>query len=231
MMISCIIVDDEYPARVLLEQYVVKVPHLQLKGLFKDSLEALEFMRSETVDLILLDIQMPQLTGIQFIKTLQYPPKIIFTTAYADYALESYDLSASDYLLKPIAFERFLEAINKITQQLKLEREAESDDTTQRYIVIKADHRTHRITYEDILYIEGMKEYVRFHTNDNKITTLESLKNLEQTLPENQFYRVHKSFIVNKDKVKSLYGNQLEIAGTMVPIGQSYKDEVLKQLF
>lgn len=230
-MITCIIVDDEYPARVLLTEYANKVPNLELKQVFKNPLEAIEYLQKEDIDLIFLDIQMPELSGIQLLNTLKNQPKVVFTTAYSDYALDGYKLRVMDYLLKPISFERFLEAVNKVTELVQLENSKQSVNDNNDTITIKADHKTHRLFLEDIVYIEGMKEYVRFHTNETKLVTLESLKKLENDLPNHLFLRVHKSFIVNKNKVKSLYGNQLELNGDMIPIGKSYKDKVLEELF
>lgn len=229
MMMKCIIIDDEYPARVLLNEYASKIPELNVEASFKDPLEAISYLQDKSVDLIFLDIQMPQLGGVEFLKTLNNPPKVIFTTAYPDYAVEGFKLRVVDYLLKPIKFERFLEAVNKVSELLNLEknRNTVSDDA----IIIKADHRVYRLSYDEILYIEGMKEYVRFHVLDSKITTLESLIKLESILPQNQFYRVHKSYIVNKKMVKSLYANQLEIGESLIPVGKSYREEVIKKLF
>ncbi|MCL6524272.1 MAG: LytTR family DNA-binding domain-containing protein [Thermoflavifilum sp.] len=237
MTLKCLIVDDEYPARVLLNDYAKKLPLLEVVGLCKTALEATAVIREQQIDLIFLDIQMPELTGLEFLQTLAQPPLVILSTAYADYALKGYELNVVDYLLKPFSFERFVQAVNKAAEWFQLKQQATtgnatpSADASKPFIVVKADYKLHRIFYDDILFIEGLREYVAFHTNSGKIITLESLRNLEETLPADMFIRVHKSYIVNKTKVKSLYGNQLDIAGQWIPIGKLYRDEVVKHLF
>lgn len=232
MKIKCVIADDEQLARQLLKSYVDKLPQLELVAMCKNAVEVLSVLQDNTVDLLLLDIQMPDLTGIDLLKTVQYPPKVIFTTAYKEYALEGFELNVVDYMLKPIAFDRFVRGVNKVQELLNHNANrpySKSEDVTVQskdYISIKADHKLYKLNFSDIIYIEGMREYVAFHTNDNKILTLESLRNLEDTLPEH-FMRVHKSFIVNKDKIQSLSGNQIEIKGINIPVGKSYKKEVL----
>jgi len=227
---SCIIVDDEHPARVLLKEYVSKVPQLELVGVFKNPVEAMSFIRDHTVDIFLLDIQMPELTGIEFIKSLTQKPKVIFTTAYSNYALEGYELDVVDYLLKPIRFERFLHAINKALDLLSLEQNQSPGTVEEKILNLKADHKIHRVKISDINYIEGFKEYVRFHLPEEKIITLESLKKLEDELSDDQFLRIHKSYIINTRKVKSIYGNQVEIGDQYLPIGKSYREKVFDRL-
>lgn len=235
MKIKCIVIDDEYPARVLLRDYIKKVSSLELTGMYKNPVEAFSDIQEEKIDLVFLDIQMPELSGIEFLKTFTRKPNVIFTTAYADYALTGYELNVIDYLLKPISFERFLLAVQKAVQLINLQKgeKKESFESTNisEYIAIKADHKIYRVRITDILYIEGMREYVIFYTEHEKIISLESLKNLEEELPGNLFIRAHKSFIINKNKVKSLYGNQLEIGNKLIPVGKSYRDEVLKNIF
>ncbi|SFV32837.1 LytR/AlgR family response regulator transcription factor [Thermoflavifilum thermophilum] len=238
MLLKCMIVDDEYPARVLLNDYANKLPLLQVVASCKTALEAMAVLREQSVDLIFLDIQMPELTGLEFLQSLAHPPLVILTTAYADYALKGYELNVVDYLLKPFSFERFVQAVNKAAERFQLSQGtthvssiASAPPEQKSFIVVKADHKLHRIYYDDILFIEGLREYVAFHTAFGKIITLESLKKLEDLLPADTFIRVHKSYIVNKKKVKSLYGNQLDIAGHWIPIGKLYRDEVVKHLF
>ncbi len=234
-MIQCIIIDDEYPARVLLKDYIQKVSFLKLTGAFKNPVEALSKIQSEPIDLIFLDIQMPELSGIEFLKSFPKKVNVILTTAYSEYALTGYELNVLDYLLKPISFERFVLAVNKAADIIRLQNDAKGSDgegsVEKKYITVKADHKIIKIFVDDILYIEGLREYVTFYTKNEKIVTLESLKNLENKLPAMKFIRVHKSFIINKDRVKSLYGNQLEIEGKFIPIGKSYKDEVVRNVF
>ncbi|MDC1105162.1 LytTR family DNA-binding domain-containing protein [Prolixibacteraceae bacterium] len=236
---SCIIVDDEQLSRLLIEGYLEKVPSLTLKGAFKDAQEALLYLQEDKVDLIFLDIQMPILTGIEFIKSLNYSPQVVFITAYPQYAIEGYELNIVDYLLKPVSFDRFLKAVVKAQDQIRLVQSvtqipsalSDLDTDTTKHLMVKSEHRIYRIAYDDILYIEGSREYLIIHTNKDKISTLMSFKNLLEALPTNQFIRVHKSFVVHKDKVKSLYGNQLEIGDARIPIGKMYKNDVLDNLF
>lgn len=235
MMIRCIIIDDEYPARVLLKDYIQKISFLKLTGSYKNPVEAIGKIQSEPADLIFLDIQMPELSGIEFLRAFPQKTNVILTTAYSEYALTGYELNVIDYLLKPISFERFIMAVNKAAEFIRIQKEAKTylreEKDEHHFITIKADHKIIRIAVDNILYVEGLREYVTFFTGSEKIVTLESLKNLENQLPGSKFIRVHKSYIINKDKVKSLYGNQLEIEGKFIPIGKSYKDEVVKKIF
>ncbi len=243
--IRCIIVDDEFPARILLKEFVEKVPTLELLGSFKSGLEALPTIQTGDVDLMFLDIQMPDITGVNFIKMLTKKPLVVFTTAYSEYAIESYQLDVLDYLLKPFSFDRFMQAVGKAmarmqpvvapqpetqpTQVAPIAAAEPSDD----YLYVKADHKIHRIKFSSILYIEGLREYVTiFCINNEKIITLESLRNLEETLPESKFIRIHKSYIVRLDLIKSLYGNQVAVEGVKdyIPVGKSYVD-IVKKIF
>ncbi len=234
-MIRCLIIDDEYPARVLLKDYIQKMSFLKLTGSFKNPVEALSKIQSEPVDLIFLDIQMPELSGIEFLKSFPNKTNVILTTAYSEYALTGYELNVLDYLLKPISFERFVLAVNKAADIIRLQNDVKEpgrqEAEEKKFITVKADHKIIKISTDDIIYIEGLREYVTFYTKNEKIVTLESLKNLESKLPATKFIRVHKSFIINKDRVKSLYGNQLEIEGKFIPIGKSYKEDVVKNVF
>jgi DNA-binding LytR/AlgR family response regulator len=233
--IKCIIVDDEYPARILMKNYIDKLPQLELIGSFQSPVEVMASIDFNSIDLMFLDIQMPDITGIEFVKSLKVKPAVVFTTAYPDYALEGYNLDVMDYLVKPIAFNRFLQTVNKASEWINIKGNAKSighlTEISKEYISVKADHKIYRVHFDDILYIEGLAEYVSFYTTKGKIITLESLKNLEIQLPAQQFVRVHKSYIVNKKKVNFLYGNQLEINGVFIPLGKSYKEEAIKVLF
>ena len=237
---SCIIIDDEEIGRDLLENFIGRIPHLELLGKFSNPLEALSGIRVESVDLIFLDIQMPEMTGIEFLKTLSSAPAIIFTTAYDRYALAGYELSVIDYLLKPFSFTRFLQAVNKATELIDLRHKAKKE-TLQKtptnnqspleFLLINADHKLHRLYLKHILYIQSMKEYVTYFTDQGKIMALGSLKSLEEKLPSTDFMRIHKSYIVAKNRVKNLQGNQLDIGDSILPIGGTYRDEVLAKLF
>lgn len=236
MKIRCLIVDDEELARTLLENYVQRVPFLELAGKCKNPLEAIAMLQAQPVDLLLLDIQMPELSGIDLLKTLKNKPFTIFTTAYEAYALEGYNLDVVDYLLKPIAFERFLQAVNKVLER-SIQRPPVQEAMAapalpvKDFILVKSDHKIHRLPLEDITYIQSMREYVAYYTPNGRILALGSLKNLEEELPAERFQRIHKSYIVALDKVKSLEGNMLHVAGERLPIGANYKDEVVKKIF
>jgi len=237
-MIRSLIVDDEELARKLLTTYAARLPNLEVVGLCKNPLEALPFMQRDRIDLLLLDIQMPELTGIEFLKTLPYRPVVIFTTAYPDYALEGFSLDAVDYLLKPFSFERFVQGINKATELLRARRPEDRTESPpspskvvhKEYIMVRSEHKIFRLKYEDISYIQGMREYVAFKTDTGRILSLNSLKKLEQQLPSSHFVRAHKSYIVALDKIDSLEGNMLLINGHKIPIGTNYKEAVLRLL-
>lgn len=229
-MLKCAIIDDEQPARKLIAEYIKKVPSLKLVGDFKNPMDAIANIATDQIDILFLDIQMPGLTGLEFIKTLNVKPNIILITAYSEYALESYDLDVVDYLMKPISFERFLRAVNKVLQnQSTLYSAIETEQES--YLIVKSNGQTHRVLANEITYIEGLKEYVTIYTDKTKIITLESLKNLETRLPELTFCRVHKSFIVNLKMVNSHSNHNLSLGTKKIPIGMSYRDEVLNRLF
>lgn len=240
MEINCIIVDDEQYARKLLAGYIEKIPNLKLVKQCRNSFEAMEALQDSKIDLMFLDIQMPDLTGVEFLKTLKHKPTVIFTTAYQEYALEGYELDVIDYMLKPISFERFIQGVNKAFEIVKLKNNQDQglqknnvpkvEKQTPDFIYLKADYKSYKVKYTDILYIEGLKEYVTYYTKERKYIVLESLKKLEETLPPNQFKRVHKSYIVNTNNITSFYGNIIEIGDQEIPIGKSYAEEVKKFL-
>lgn len=235
--IKTLLVDDEYLALNLLENFIGNLPDLEVVGKCKSAIQALEILHSQPVDLLFLDIQMPTLSGNNLLKTLKNPPLTIFTTAYADYALEAFDLNVVDYLLKPFSFERFLQAVNKAKSQLSLPNELVNSFTqpiispSKTFYSAKADGKIIKLFHEDILYVEGLKEYVRFVCKNGKYVVYESLKNLEESLPDDQFLRVHKSFIVAKNKVTSLQGNLLEISNLKIPISRGKREEVQLAIF
>jgi len=231
--IKALIVDDEYLALDLLAEFISRLPDVELVGRAKNPIEAQEIMNKHTVDLLFLDIQMPVLSGIDFTKTLVNQPLIIFTTAYSEHAIEAFDLNAIDYLLKPFTFERFLQAINKAKIQLNIKAPSTSPLTKEieESITVKSEGKMVKIRLKEISYIESMKEYVIIHGTFGKHIVLERLKNMESLLPQDNFLRVHKSFLVAIDKVDALYGNQLEIGDIRIPISRERKKGVVDIIF
>jgi DNA-binding LytR/AlgR family response regulator len=234
-MIQVIIVDDEPLALDILETYVEQLPDLQLVARCKNALEAREVLKNKKVDLMFLDIQMPELTGIDFVKTLANPPLVVFTTAFPNFAVEGFELNAVDYLLKPVSFDRFKKAVSKASDKLDNQHKKsapgiESDDQQQDFIFVKADKKLIKVKYRDILYIEGLKDYVIIRTDIGRIITLQTMKSLEDKLPQQTFMRIHRSYIVNKDKINAVVGNMIEIIekneSKQIPIGKNYRDDL-----
>lgn len=230
MKIKCIIIDDEPLAIEILESYLEKIPYVELVGKFSNGIEALQCLKTNSIDLMLLDIQMPELTGIQLMKVLDTPPQVIFTTAFDNYAIKSYELDAVDYLLKPIEFDRLLRAIEKSWKRFERKQISDSvkNETVsakESHIFIKTEHRVQRVEVGEILYIEGMKNYLRVVTKTDKFMTLLNFKSICSLLPENQFIRVHKSFVVAIDKIDSIERNRIKIGKHLIPIGDTYRKE------
>ncbi len=221
---TCIIVDDEPLAQDVLTSFVEKTPGLQLVATCSNALEAMQALQEQKVDLMFLDIQMPEITGLEFLRSLSHPPAVVFTTAYSEHAIEGFELDAVDYLLKPIAFDRYLKAVNKAMHQIDLEQRGDAAGSEMEHIFVKADKKIVKIRLKDILYIEGLKDYVMIYTSEERIITLQTMKNLEEFLPSSAFIRVHRSFIVAIDKIKAVSGNSVEIADKFIPIGKHYKD-------
>ncbi|MFN8344024.1 MAG: LytTR family DNA-binding domain-containing protein [Spirosomataceae bacterium] len=231
---NCLIVDDEYMARLLLEEYVRKVPSLRLSGSCESALDAFHLLKTQSVDVVFLDIQMPHLTGLALVQALSDKPAVIFTTAYAEHAVEGFRLDAVDYLLKPFSFERFLQAVNKAADQIAFRRQpvgSNQEVSSPDHFFVKSDGRLVKIRFSDIIYIEGLKEYVSIYTSDKqRVITLQSLKNLEGVLPQEQFIRIHKSYVIALDQLTAIVGNQVQIHQKYLPIGATYKDELLQRL-
>ncbi|MEI6765267.1 MAG: LytTR family DNA-binding domain-containing protein [Bacteroidota bacterium] len=236
MKINCIAVDDEHPALMQIEDYISKVPFLNLLKSFDNGIETLEFLKSNTVDLIFLDIQMEDLTGIQLLSILKNKPRVILTTAYDSYALQAFDLDVTDYLLKPISFERFLQSVEKVFDSISPKK---STDITagvtptgdeKGYLFVKTDYRMKRVDFKDILYIEGLKEYLVIRTLTGKVITLQSFKKMEDALPSANFIRVHKSYMVAIDKIESIERNRIKIADQIIPVGDTYKKQFFDML-
>ena len=234
-MINVIIVDDEPLALDVLETYIEKIPELNLIQRCNNALEANEALNNHKIDLMFLDIQMPQLTGTEFLKTLAKPPLVIFTTAYDNYAVEGFELNAIDYLLKPISLERFMKAVNKAAEQLDLQKgghpgEGNPEENAD-FIFVKADKKLVKIKYSDIVYIEGLKDYVIIRLENSRVITLQTMKSLESKLPADIFKRIHRSYIVNIDRINAVMGNMVEVTeknqAKHLPVGKNYREDLL----
>ena len=231
-MIKTIIIDDEFPARKLLSEYASKMPKVKLCGVCDNAVHALDILQNENIDLIFTDIQMPDLSGMEFIRSLKNPPLIVFTTAHSEYAIDSYELEAVDYLLKPISFPRFIQAVNKVQERIQMMRSRITEPKNDKdYFMVKADYKLYRIDFVNILFIEGQSEYVTFHLKGNKkITAYYALKKLEEELPSRDFMRIHKSYIISLSNIESVEGNLLTIAGQKLSVGKNYKDLLMERL-
>ena len=239
MNLSCLIVEDEPLARNLITQYVQKVPSLNLVKACSNPLEAIEILRGTHVDILFLDVQMPEITGITLLKILQKKPYVILTTAYSEYALEGYELEVSDYLLKPITFERFLKAVERATirlnttnitstitnenEKINTEKINNNNELIQPFIFVKDGTKLVKIKLSDIMYIEGLKDYISIYTPNKKIVSLQRIKVLEAQLPENQFIRIHNSYIVALAWIDSIHKERVEIGKTLLPISDTYR--------
>ena len=233
---NVVIVDDEFLARKLLQDYVSKINSLQLVASCANAVEAIEALKNNKVDILLLDIQMPDITGLELVQSLEHKPAVIFTTAYSEFAVDAFNLGVTDYLLKPFDFPRFFQAISKAigsnaqvvdnASKNTLDAVSKSAD----FITVKADYKLYKINYDDLLFIEGQHEYVTFHTPQRRITALFALKDLEEMLPSDRFVRVHKSYIVSFNHIQDLDKSDVTVAGTKIPVGASYRDELLARL-
>jgi len=217
-MINCIIVEDSPLAVEKLKEFIQRVPNLQLLQSFENGIEAIAFTQTQSVDLVFLDIQMEQFTGLQFLEAVRFPPKIIIVSAYSQYAIQGFEHNVCDYLLKPYSFERFLKAINKVQSELQVK-------TTKTYLFVKTEYRMERVNFNDILYIEGMGAYLRIICKNTKIMTLQTFAQIEKFLSPNHFQRIHKSFIVSLDKIESIERNVVKIGDLRIPIGKNYQEE------
>ncbi|MDA9774296.1 LytTR family DNA-binding domain-containing protein [Saprospiraceae bacterium] len=231
-MIKALIVDDEPLAQEILESYIENLPNVELIAKCSNAIEANEVLKEVDVDIIFLDIQMPQITGIEFVKSLKNPPMIVFTTAYADYAVEGFELAATDYLLKPISMDRFMQAVNKAEQELKNKGVTSTGGKKEDFFFVKADKKLVKVNHSDIIYIEGLKDYVIIRLKAGRVITLQTMKSLEAKLPSNKFRRIHRSYIVATNEIKALMGNMVELTENaktkLLPIGKNYKEELLK---
>jgi len=232
MKLTCIVVDDEPLAIDQMEDFISKVPFLELRGSFRKGLDALMFLKENRIDVLFLDIQMDDISGIQLLKSVRELPAVILTTAYDQYAIEGYSLDVSDYLLKPIAFDRFVQSVERIYGRIvnsnREERGRPVMGNNDNYIFIKADGRLVKISFREILFIEGQRDYLKFHlASGRRIMTLLSFRAVEEQLPVDLFLRVHKSFIVAADKIDSISKNTVRISDTEIPIGENYKEALM----
>ncbi|MFM2392451.1 MAG: hypothetical protein RLZZ546_428 [Bacteroidota bacterium] len=233
-MIKTIIVDDEPLALEILESFVSKMPNLQLVARCENAFEANEVLQNQKIDLMFLDIQMPQLSGVDFLKSLSSPPNVVFTTAFAEYAVEGFELNAVDYLVKPISLDRFMKAVNKVSEKISQKNESISEELNEQFFFVKADKKLVKVNFDEIVYIEGLKDYVIIKNEATRVITLQTMKSLEEKLPPTIFRRIHRSFIVNMNKIQALDGNVVEVLekGQVkhLPIGKNYKDELLDMI-
>ncbi|RAU82301.1 LytR/AlgR family response regulator transcription factor [Pontibacter arcticus] len=239
MKLRCLLVDDEPLALDVLETFINRLDNLELVCRCNNAVEAYNCLQTEQIDVMFLDIQMPKLTGIDFLKSLQNPPKVIFTTAYRDYAIDSYEVNAVDYLLKPIAFDRFLKAISKVsaTDRNHTSEPALPAPTTvpapeykDAFIYLKADKKMVKVMLSEILYIESLKDYIRVKTETKEIISYQKISFLEEKLPTDKFLRIHRSFIIALDKIQAFSATGVDIGKTEIPIGRFYKNEALQLL-
>jgi DNA-binding LytR/AlgR family response regulator len=229
MTLKCLLVDDEPPALQILENYISGVPQLELVGSCNNAFRAMEILQKKKVDLLFLDIQMPKLTGISLVKTLKQPPKIIFTTAFKEYAVEAFDVDAVDYLLKPVSFERFLKAVNKVLHGTEVKDEEEAITNTGGFLYFRADRKMIKVFLEEVLYVESLNDYVKiYRVNGKPLVIKQSIGALEAMLPQNQFVRIHRSFIVSVNKISAFTSHDVEIGTIELPIGRLYSSNVQK---
>lgn len=230
MKIKCLIVDDEPLAIRLIENHISKIEVLEVAATANNAMKAFEILNTKQIDLLFLDIKMPNITGIDFLKSLKNPPKTIFTTAYRDFAIESYELEVVDYLLKPVTFERFFKSVERVLRESTVSKaqmiENKNDDE---YILLKSAGKNHKIILNDITYVESIKDYVKIHKTDGtSVVSKYKIGNLEEELPERDFVRIHRSFIINKNKITAFSSTDIEISGIELPIGASFKETAQK---
>lgn len=235
-MYKCLIVEDEVLAQNLLKNYLSKIPNVEVVGTCQTAMEALSFIKGERIDILLLDIQMPDLTGIELLRSIQNPPLTILITAYSEYAIEGYELNVVDYLLKPVKFERFFQAMAKTLDLLNQKKEKvttpiQDAEALSDYIFVRSNYKAIKVRFEDIIYIEGMEKYVRFKCKDEQVVTLLSLLKLESILPSKHFLRIQKSYIVNLNHIIGIEGNQLILINKeKIPVSKSIKPQLIQQL-
>lgn len=237
MEIRCLAIDDEPLALEIITEYISKVPFLKLIKTFDNAVDSIDFLKSNKIDLIFLDIQMEALTGIQLLRVLKDRPEVIFTTAYDSYALEGFELDAADYLLKPFSFERFIKAVDKVYNKVRFQQNSEIIEEhitigspVERYIFVKTGNKLQKVFFDEILFVEGQGDYLRINTVKERIMTLQKFSKLEELLPQGSFMRVHKSFLVAIDKIESVSRNRIKIGDELIPVGDSYKKRFYERL-
>lgn len=236
MKTKCLIIDDEPLARDLMRSHIEKLDNFEICAECGDAMKALQELHNHKIDLMFMDIQMPQITGIEFLRTLKNPPKVIITTAYREYALEGFELDVVDFLLKPITFERFLKSVNKYYQSVQDDVPAlqpiasTNGKTDEAFIYVKENKKVLKVHLNEILYVEGLSEYVQIYTSEKKIITKTSMTHMSEKLPDSGFMRIHKSFIVSLSKIEAFTSTSIEVPGKELPIGRSYKNAVLEVL-
>ena len=233
---KCLIVDDEPPAQRIIERFIADIPSLTVIAKCKNAIEANEILLKKEVDIMFLDINMPKISGLNFLRTLTKPPTVIITTAYREFALEGYELDVIDYLKKPFSFERFFKAVNKAIDSLSpsivspLPNDNQISEPKQQFIFVKEDKISYKVDIDEIMYIESVGDYNKIYTEKKVYLTYQTLKKLQELLPSNHFPRIHKSYIISFNKIENITGNHVKIKGEIIPIGQSYRKEFFKQV-
>lgn len=234
MILKAIAIDDEPLALEILSRHCKKIPAVELVKTFQNPMLGVSYLQDKHIDLMFVDIQMPDLNGLQLLKSLSDPPQVIFTTAYSDYAVDSYELNAVDYVLKPISFERLLKAVNKALEirkgQIALLEKEEGGEEKKDFLFVKSDTRFFKIFYRDILFVEGMRDYVAIHTAQQRVLTLTSMTNMVKRLPSDMFMRIHKSYIIGLQHISLIQQNRVTINEKEIPISNSYKDELSRYI-
>jgi DNA-binding LytR/AlgR family response regulator len=229
MGLKTLVIDDEPLAQNILKKYAEDIKSIEIKGFCNDALEAIEILEKQSIDLIFLDINMPKLSGIEFLKTFKNPPLVILTTAYADYAMEGYELNVLDYLVKPFSFARFLKAIQKAEQQFQLSQRPNNEEKPES-VFIKSNKKTYQVKFSEIIYVEGLGDYIKIYTEKSHLVTNLSMKKMEELLPPKYFYRIHKSHIVNLMKIVAIEGNLIELPNIKLTIGNNYRTDFFARI-
>lgn len=228
---NCLVIDDEPMAIAVIKEHLENFDNIQCTGEYTRAIDAIAHLNKEKVNLIFLDINMPNISGIEFLKSLTHPPVVIFTTAYRNFAVDAFELNALDYLMKPISLPRFLKAVNKFLELKQSHTQIKTDVTdTKSYIILKSDKKNYKVQFEDILYIESLDNYIRVYTSDNALTVYQQLSNIEEELPAQIFIRIHRSTIINKQKITVFTSSFVEIGRKQFTIGRSYREEIAKKL-